>query len=139
MARLHRFSILTTLAVAVCFSAVAWATFIPMTGDPVPLAMILEQGLSFGDKIFSQFEFFAFAAGGAITPDPTTVFVQGGEDDLTGDYILRFLMAWNAGSGQTLDAQISFKVEVIEQSAIERKSFALGDRDRRDVTADSAD
>jgi hypothetical protein len=39
--------------------------------------------------------------------------VQGGYDDVTGDYGLKFNLAWDAGPGQTVNATLDFKVSVL--------------------------
>ncbi len=97
-------------------ATVASGSFIPVT-DPVTLDSLLQESLSFGDKIFSDFEFSGSSSGGAISPDPSGVSVVGGIDDENGDYGLRFFnMPWGAGQGQTVDVHLSFKVAVIESS-----------------------
>ena len=118
-------ALLVAVAVISYSSGVAFGTFIPMTGDPVPLESLLPGEFAFGDKVFSEFDLTANAGGGAITPSASTVLVQGGMDDQTGDYALRWLMAWNAGSGQSVEATISFQVAIIDISNLWIEDAAL--------------
>jgi len=91
----------------------AFGAFIPLTGDPVPLSSLEDEGLVVRDKWFYEFDLFAFATGGALAPDPDTIFLQGGEDDVTRDIGLRFLMSLNAGTDQLINANLSFAVAVL--------------------------
>ena len=39
--------------------------------------------------------------------------MQGGKDDVTGDYGLKFLLDWDAGSGQSISVSIDYKVSIL--------------------------
>ena len=104
----------------------------PVTGDPVPLSSIEGGFLIFGDKVLSDIDFFGSASGGAITPDTNSIFVQGGLNNITGDYGLRFNLSWNAFANQTVNATLSFKISVLEESDNYIKDVAL------DITGVSA-
>jgi len=109
----HTF-ILICLASAV-FAATASAQLSlwePLTGDPVPLSSLKGGSLIFGDKMLSDINLFGSASGGAIVPDTNSIFVQGGLNNITGDYGLRFNLSWNAFPNQTVNATLSFKVSV---------------------------
>lgn len=106
--------LISTIAVIVLAPSLGLAAWQPLTGTPISIASLDNESLVVGDKVFSNFDLFGFGAGGAIGPDPTVVFVQGGLDDLTGDYGLRFLLSWNAGSGQTINANINFQVAILD-------------------------
>jgi hypothetical protein len=66
--------------------------------------------LSTGGFQFSQFDLInAVGDGGAIPPNPASVIVVAGYDDVFGDVALQYLMSLNAASGQTLNLQFSFQ------------------------------
>jgi len=92
----------------------AQAGWMPLTGDPVSLESLDGQCLIVEDKAFCQFDLFGIGDGGAIAPDPGSVFVQAGWDDVTGDYGLRFLLSWNAGANQTVNANLNFQVAILD-------------------------
>lgn len=92
--------------------SVASAGWVPLT-DNILLSELPDGILIVGDKEFSEFDLFGFSVGGAIAPDYDSVFIQGGVDDDTGDYGLRFLLALDAGSGQIVNANLSFKVSIL--------------------------
>lgn len=108
---------------AVCLTALALAfgpllgkvqaAFIPLTGDPVLISSLTNGELIVADKKFSMFDMESLAFGGAIPQSLSTFLIQGGQDSVTGDYGVRFLMLMNAASGQTVNANLTFKVEVI--------------------------
>ena len=89
----------------------AYGTIIPLTGDPVSLES-LEGTLTVGDKVFSDITLSAISTGGAITPDEGSIFLQGVQDDVTGDLGLKFLLSWAAFSGQTVRTNIKFKAAI---------------------------
>jgi len=109
MNKLHLF---LSCLISIIVVSVASATWVPLT-DEVPLSELPNGILIVGDKEFSEFDLFGFAVGGAIAPDMDSVFVQGGQDDVTNDYGLRFLLALDAGSGQIVNANLSFKVSIL--------------------------
>ena len=102
---------LTVLVVFV--PAVATAGWQPLTGDPVSLASLEGESIIVGDKEFADFELIGIGQGGAIAPDPAAVLVQGGWDAVTGDYGLRLVLSWGVGSGQIIDANLSFTVAIL--------------------------
>jgi hypothetical protein len=104
--------ILDCLVIAL-LAATASADWVPLTGDPVSLSSLEGGSLVFGDKELSEIGLFGIGTGGAIAPDADSVSVQGGWDDATGNYGLRFLLSWNAGSGQTVSATLNFKVSIL--------------------------
>ncbi|MDX1964109.1 MAG: hypothetical protein SFX18_13225 [Pirellulales bacterium] len=105
---------LTALAFAVCMPLQnAPAAFVSLTGDPVALSNLPNGQLIAGDKLFSMFALDGIAFGGSIPQSLSTFLVQGGQDSMTGEYGLRFLMSMNAGSGATTNANLTFKVSVI--------------------------
>lgn len=81
--------------------------------DPVPISSIPEDGLEFGDKLFSEFDVTGIAQGGALTPTADAILVQVGGDDSTGEYGLKFILDWDAGSGQSINANIDYKVSIL--------------------------
>ena len=99
--------------VSALLATAASAGWVPLTGEPVSLSSLLGGSLVFGDKELSEIDVFGIGTGGAIAPDACSVFVQGGQDDVTGDYGLRFLLSWNAFSGQTVNANLNFKISVL--------------------------
>ena len=105
--------VLLSCLVAVLVVCSATAGWTPVTGNPVPLSSIIGEPFIVGDKQISEIDVFGFSAGGALAPDYDTVFVQGGQDSATGDYGLRFLLSWNAGSNQVINANLHYKVSVL--------------------------
>ena len=91
----------------------ASATWVPLTGEPCSISSLLGKSLIFGDKEFSEIELFGIGTGGAVAPNADSVFVQGGQDNVTGNYGLRFQLAGNAGSNQTANANLSFKISIL--------------------------
>ena len=105
--------VLLSCLLSIVFASAASAAWVPLTGDPVSLSSLEGGSLNFGDKEASEFDLFGFGAGGAIGPDADSVFIQGGWDDATSDYGLRFLLSWNASSGQTVNVTLNFKVSIL--------------------------
>jgi hypothetical protein len=93
----------------------ASAAWVPLTGAPVPLSSLPSGSFVVGDKEFSEFNLDVIIVdGGALLPDPDLMTVQGGQDDATGDYGLRFNdFSWSVGSGQTITVDLSFKVSIL--------------------------
>ena len=92
-----------------------WASWVPLSGDPFPLSSLPGNSLVVGDKEFSEFDFFGFAFGGAVTPTAETILIQGGQDDVTGDYGLRFVvLGFAAASNQIANGVLNFKVSVLD-------------------------
>lgn len=89
------------------------AAWVELT-DLVPISSLPGGQLEVGDKLFSEFEVTGIADGGPPEPSADLVKVQGGQNSETGDYGLRFRLAWNAGSNQLIDAGINFKVSILE-------------------------
>jgi hypothetical protein len=106
------------LGIAVLSFGSAYGTIIPLTGDPVSLES-LDGTLTVGDKVFSDISLFGIGSGGAIAPDEGSIFLQGVQDDVTGDIGLQFLLSWSAFSGQTVNANIDFKVAIVDDPAYE--------------------
>ena len=105
--------IFSIISISILFASSAQAAWVPLTGDFVSVSSLPTGGLEVGDKLFSGFEVTGIASGGPPTPSAVTVMVQGGQNDATGDYGLRFRLAWNAGSDDLINAGINFKVSIL--------------------------
>jgi hypothetical protein len=105
--------VILSCLISILLAAAASAAWVPLTGNPVPLSSLQGESLIFGDKEVSEFGLFGFGDGGALDPNPDKMFVQGGWDDATKNYGLRFLLSWNAFSGQTVNANLNFKISVL--------------------------
>jgi hypothetical protein len=105
--------IILSCLISIMLAASASAAWVPLTGNPVPIKSLQGGSLIFGDKMLSDVSLFGIGAGGAIAPDANSVFVQGGQDSVTGNYGLWFLLSWNAFSGQTINATLNFNVSVL--------------------------
>ena len=105
--------VILSCLISIVLATAASATWVPLTGDPVSLSSLQNGSLVFGDKKLSEIELFGFGTGGAIGPNVDSVFVQGGWDPCSGDHGLRFLLSWNAFSGQTVNANLKFKISVL--------------------------
>ena len=104
--------VFSIISISILLSSSAQAAWVPLTGDFVSVSSIPTDGLQVGDKIFSEFDVTAIAAGGAFAPDADSVLVRGGQNDETGDYGLQFRLAWVVGSQQIINANIDFKVSI---------------------------
>lgn len=104
---------LLTLCLVLVLSALVQAVWVPLTGNPVSIHSLQGGSLVFGDKVLSDISLFGIGTGGAIAPDANSVFVQGGQDSVTGDYGLWFLLSWDVFSGQTINATLNFSVSVL--------------------------
>lgn len=100
-----------SLSISILLACSAQATWVPLS-DMIPVSSVPAGGLVVGDKLFSGFEVIGIS-NGVLAPTPDTVLVQGGQNDATGDYGLRFRLAWNAGSNQLINASINFKVNIL--------------------------
>ena len=101
------------LAMAVC--SMAAAEWVPLPGDPVRLSE-LEQPYIVGDKAFSDFEITGTGNGGALAPDASSIYVRGGQETVSGDYGLEFVLSLLAGTGQEVSAKLTFKVAVTPEA-----------------------
>jgi len=108
--------IILSCLISIILATSASAEWVSLTGDPVPLSSLQRESLVFGDKELSEINLFGIGTGGAIAPSTDSVFVQGGLDDVTGNYGLRFLLSWNAFPGQTVNATLGFKISVLPSS-----------------------
>lgn len=100
--------------ITIVLTTAAPAGWVPLTGDPVSISSLSGGVLVVHDKEFSEFDLFGIGTGGALAPDATSVFVQGGKISGTENYGLRFLLGWNAGSNQTVTiSSLSFKVSIM--------------------------
>ncbi len=109
-----RITMILTAAVLLC-AAPATADFTILTGDPVALDVVQGGGaFVVGDKCFTDFDFFGSASGGAIAISASDIYIQGGQDTVTGDYGLRFITSMNAGQNQTVNTNLSFIVSVCD-------------------------
>lgn len=105
-------TIIVSCLISVALVATASASWVPLTGDPVSLSSLQGEPLLFGDKELSDVNFFGYAEGGAITPNTDSVYVQGGYDDITLDYGLKFYLSWMAGPNQIVNVNLEFKVSI---------------------------
>jgi hypothetical protein len=92
----------------------ASGAWVALTGDPVAINALPGNMLTVGDKEVADFDLFGIGTGGAIAPNGDDVFVQGGYDDMSGDYGLKFYLSWNAFSGQTINANLEFSVSIVD-------------------------
>lgn len=88
------------------------AAWVPLTST-MPISSIPAGGLVVDDKLFSDFLVDGLAQGGALKPTASTVFVQGGKESVTGDYGLKFFLDWDAGSNQSINVNIDYKVSIL--------------------------
>jgi hypothetical protein len=98
--------------ISITLATTVSAQWVPLTGEPVSLSSLQGEPFIFGDKELSEIDLFGIGIGGAIAPNADSVYVQGGRDDTTGNYGLRFLLSWNAFANQTVNATLSFKISV---------------------------
>jgi hypothetical protein len=105
--------IILSCLISIMLATSASATWVSLTGNPVSINSLPDRTLIFGDKKLSEITVFGIGSGGAITPDANSVFVQGGQDDVTGNYGLWFLLSWNAFSGQNINATLNFRISVL--------------------------
>lgn len=111
---MKRSRVLLSCLISIVFASAASAAWVPLT-NAVSLSSLSGGSLVVGDKEFSEIEFFGIGTDGAITPDADSVFVQGGWNDTTGDYGLRFLLSWSVVSGQAINADLNFKVSILPE------------------------
>jgi hypothetical protein len=105
--------IILSCLISIMLATSASAAWVPLTGNPVPISSLPDRTLIFGDKKLSEIYVFGSGTGGAIAPDVNSVFVQGGQDNVTGNYGLWFLLSWNAFSGQNINATLNFKISIL--------------------------
>jgi hypothetical protein len=106
--------VISIISISIILTSSAQAAWVPLTGAPVSISSLPAGGLAFEDIIVSDFDLFGFGDGGALSPSANTVFVQGGKDDASGDYGLRFLLSWQAGSNQIITVpSLNFTVSVL--------------------------
>jgi hypothetical protein len=105
--------IILSCLISIMLATAASADWVPGQ-PPVPLNSLPGGSLIVGDKEFSNFVLSGVGLGGAVDPDFSRMTVQGGTDSSTGDYGLKFdMFSWNAGSGQTVNVNLSFKVSIL--------------------------
>lgn len=105
--------------ISIMLVTAASAAWVPVTGEPVSISSLQDGSLIFGDKMLSEIYLFGTSTGGAIKPDTDSLYVQGGYDDVTGNYGLWFLLSWNAFSGQTINATLNFNISVLPRPRME--------------------
>ena len=98
--------------ITIVITTAAPAAWVPLT-DLEPISSLPGGVMEVGDKLFSDFEVTGIASGGPPQPSAATVLVQGGQDDATGNYGLRFRLAWDAGVDQQINAEIKFQVSIL--------------------------
>ncbi len=105
--------IILSCLISIMLATSALAAWVPLTGNPVPISSLPDRTLIFGDKMLSEIDVFGFGVGGAIAPTADSLYVQGGQDSITGNYGLWFLLSWDAGSGQIINATLNFKISIL--------------------------
>ncbi|MHC4692716.1 MAG: hypothetical protein ACYS67_08235 [Planctomycetota bacterium] len=117
MEQRRRNKLVTPLIIAILISITIFSTtyagWAPLTGDLIPISSIPAGELVVGNKLFTDFTVSGFAYGGPPTPSPSTILVQGGQNEATGDYGIRLRFVCNAGSDQFINASINFKVSIL--------------------------
>jgi len=104
--------VFSIISISILLASSAQAAWVPIDDEFIPISSIPTGGLEVGDKIFSDFDVTAIAAGGAFAPSADSLLVRGGQNDATGDYGLQFRLAWVVGSEQIINANIDFKVSI---------------------------
>lgn len=107
-------SVLFVLSIVTLITSSTQATWVPLTGDMITISSVPAGGLVVGDKLFSEFEVTGIAEGGALTPNADSVHVQGGIEDDTGQYGLRFRLNCDVGSEQSINAGINYVVSILD-------------------------
>jgi len=105
--------LLTAILLSNSIFNTAFAAWSPLTGDLIPISSIPDGGLVVGNKLFTDFSVSGFAYGGPLTPSSSTILIQGGQNEATGDYGIRLRLVYNAGSYQFINAGINFKVSIL--------------------------
>ncbi len=106
--------IILSCLIGALLATVASAQWVPLTGDPVSIGSLQGGPFIFGDKKLSDIGMSkGIGEGGAIAPTADSLFVQGGWDNVTGDYGVKFTLSWSAISNQTVSASLSFKVSIL--------------------------
>jgi hypothetical protein len=99
--------VLTAVAVLLLATAIAPARAVTLAD------LIAGQSITVGDKLFDNFSYVR--TGAAPTAAQITVL---GDQDLNGNYGLRFISAWAASTpGQTMDSNIGFDVTVLDPNS----------------------
>jgi hypothetical protein len=106
-------TLLISILISISIVSTAYAAWAPLTGDMIPISSIPTGGLVVGNVLFTGFEVTGIAFGGPPTPSSTTILIQGGQNEATGDYGIRLRLAWNAGSDQFINTGINFKVSIL--------------------------
>jgi hypothetical protein len=106
-------TLLIAILISISIVSTAHAAWSPLTGDMIPISSIPTGGLVVGDILFTGFEVTGIAYGGPSTPSSSTILIQGGQNEATGDYGIRLRLAWNAGSDQLINTDINFKVSIL--------------------------
>ena len=105
--------LLTAILLSNSIFSTAYAAWFPLTGDLIPISSIPDGGLVVGNKLFTDFSVSGFAYGGPLTPSSSTILIQGGQDESTGDYGIRLRLVCNAGSEQFINTVINFTVSIL--------------------------
>ncbi|MHC4545450.1 MAG: PEP-CTERM sorting domain-containing protein [Planctomycetota bacterium] len=92
------------ISISILLASSAQATLVPISDLP-------EGKLVVGDKLFSEFEVTSIVDGGPPELTAATIKVEGVE--INDNYGLRFRVAMNAASDQTINANINFKVSIL--------------------------
>lgn len=105
-------TLLIAIPISISIFSTAYAAWAPLTGDLIPISSIPGGGLVVGNKLFTDFAVSGFAYGGPLTPSSSTILIQGGQNEATGDYGIRLRLVYNAGSYQFINTSINFKVSI---------------------------
>jgi len=106
-------TLLIAIPISILIISTACAGWAPLTGDLIPISSVPGGGLVVGNKLFTDFAVTGFSYGGPLTPSSSTILIQGGQDEATGDYGIRLRLVCNAGSGQFINTGINFKVSIL--------------------------
>ncbi len=105
--------LLIAFLISTTIFSTSYSAWSPLTGDLIPISSIPGGGLVVGNKLFTDFKVTGFAYGGPLTPSSSTILIQGGQDEATGDYGIRLRLVCNSGSGQFINTGINFKVSIL--------------------------
>jgi hypothetical protein len=118
-------SIALGLSIYILLVSSAHATWIPLT-DAYSINSIPTVGLVVDDILFSEFDVTGLAYGGMLEPTSDSILIQGGQDNDTGNLGIRFLLNWETGSNQLINAAINFKVSAAyDHCCIENATLML--------------
>ncbi len=105
--------LLIAFLISTTIFSTAYSAWAPLTGDLIPISSVPAGGLVVGNKVYTDFAVTGFSYGGPLTPSSSTILIQGGQDEATGDYGIRLRLVCNTGSSQFINTGINFKVSIL--------------------------